>query len=389
MGEDLARRRWLVLSSAVVSFFAVAVTFFAVPPLVPELASRFALNHLEIGILMGAIAVPAIFLSIPLGAALDRWPSRAAGNGGLVMMVVGAVIFALAPSYAALLIGRLLFGIGGLVMNLLLARLITRAFADHELSLAMGVFNATYPAGMILMFSFHPRLLAALGWRGELLALAAVVLAAILLHNLAVPRAVGGSPGTAGESSERRVTGSLIALAISWMLFFAAFASVFTFAPEWAGGGPRALLTVTLVTWVSLLLNPVVGTLIDRFGHAIRWVVVGQLLLSLVLALMAVGGLAPILAMLLVGLTAATVPTATYSLPGRLVPAAQVGFAFGFITAFSNLGTLAGPAIAGALRDAVGGWSVPWATLAIVALAGATAALFVRVRSDRGAAPSE
>ncbi|MCK5376862.1 MAG: MFS transporter [Acidobacteria bacterium] len=374
---DLSRRRWLILLSALLSFFAVAVTFFAVPPLVPELARRFALSHLEIGILMGAIAVPAIFLSIPLGAAIDRWPARAVGNGGLLAMVVGSVIFALAPSYAVLLVGRILFGIGGLVINLLLARLITRAFAGRELALAMGLFNATYPAGMIVMFSFHPRLVVALGWRGELLVLAALVLLAIPLHNLVVPGRLGGATRLVEDTVGPRVTRPLAALAVSWMLFFAAFASVFTFAPEWAGGGPQALLTVTLVTWVSLLLNPVVGILIDRWGHAVRWVVCGELLLAVVLGLMAAGLLAPVPAMLLIGLTAASVPTATYSLPGRLVPAARVGFAFGFITAFSNLGTLAGPAAAGALRDAVGGWSIPWATLAVLALLGAIAALLV------------
>ncbi|MFV2072622.1 MAG: nitrate/nitrite transporter [Thermoanaerobaculales bacterium] len=377
---DLSRRRWLILLSALLSFFAVAVTFFAVPPLVPELARRFSLSHLEIGILMGAIAAPAIFLSIPLGAAIDRWPARATGNGGLALMVIGAVLFALAPSYAVLLTGRLLFGIGALVINLLLARLITAAFAGRELALAMGIFNATYPAGMIVMFSFHPRLVVALGWRGELLVLAALVLLAIPLHNLAVPGRLGGAAPSEEAAVGGRVTGPLTALAVSWMLFFAAFASVFTFAPEWAGGGPQALLTVTLVTWVSLLLNPVVGIFIDRWGHAVRWVVGGELLLAVVLGLMATGCLAPVPAMLLIGLTAATVPTATYSLPGRLVPAARVGFAFGFITAFSNLGTLAGPAAAGALRDAIGGWTTPWAVLAAVALLGATAALLIGPR---------
>ena len=374
---DLAGRRWLILLSAVISFFAVGVTFFAVPPLVPQLAERFALNHLAVGVLMGAIAVPAIFISIPLGAAVDRWPARAAGNWGLVLMVIGAVLFALAPSYAVLLIGRLLFGIGALVINLLLARLITTAFAGRELALAMGIFNTTYPAGMIVMFSFHTSLLTALGWRGELLILAALVVVAIPIHNLAVPRGLGAGAAAAAPSDGSGISRSLIALAVSWLLFFAAFTSVFTFAPEWAGGGPKALLTVTLITWMSVVLNPFVGALIDRHGHAVWWVAGGQLLLAVVLMLMALGGIAPVPAMLLVGLTAATVPTATYSLPGRLVPAARVGFAFGFITAFSNLGTLAGPAAAGALRDAIGGWATPWAVLAVVALLGAAAALLI------------
>jgi predicted MFS family arabinose efflux permease len=75
---EVAARRWLVLGSAMVSFFAVGTTFFAVPPLLGTLRTLFAISNLELGVLMGAIAVPAIVLSVPLGVALDRWPPRAA-----------------------------------------------------------------------------------------------------------------------------------------------------------------------------------------------------------------------------------------------------------------------------------------------------------------------
>jgi predicted MFS family arabinose efflux permease len=378
----LADRRWLILASATLSFFAVGVTFFAVPPLVPDLTERFGLDHFRIGVLMGAIAVPAIFLSIPLGAAVDRWPARAAGNAGLLLMAVGAALFAAAPSYPVLLVGRLVFGVGGLVMNLLLARLITSAFAERELSLAMGLFNSVYPASMIVMFSLHPRLLAALGWRGELLALAAVVVAAVPLHNLAVPSATRGQGESSTPPQRPRVTGSLVALAGSWMLFFGAFASILTFAPEWAGGDARALLTVTIITWTTLVLNPVIGAAIDRTGRAAPWVAGGQLVLTGVLAAMAAGAIGPAPAMVLFGVGAAAVLTATYSLPGRLVPPAQVGFAFGFITAFSNLATLAGPAAVGALRDTVGSWSVPWAALAVATMAGAAVVVWIRPRAE-------
>ena len=91
-----------------------------------------------------------------------------------------------------LVIGRLLFGVGGLAINLLLARLVSTAFAGRELSLAMGLFNAVYPASMIVMFSLHPKLLAILGWRGELTALAVMVVLAIPLHNIAVPKNLRG-----------------------------------------------------------------------------------------------------------------------------------------------------------------------------------------------------
>ena len=389
MQHDLSSRRWLVLASTVVSFFSVGVTFFAVPPLIPELVARFGLSHLAIGVLMGAISVPAILCSIPLGAAIDRWPARAAGNVALALMAAGALLFALAPSYALLVVGRTLFGFGGLAINLLLARLVSTAFAGRELALAMGTFNAVYPASMIVMFTLHPRLQAVLGWRGELTALAVLVMLAIPLHNLAVPKGLRGHAAIAGESRQPWITSPLVALAVSWMLFFAAYASIFTFAPEWAGGGPAGLLTVSLIPWVAIFLGPLTGSLIDRTGRAAHWVVAGQLILTGVLAGMALRLLPPAPAMLLVGVTFATVATATYSLPAGLVPATRVGFAFGFITAFSNLGNLVGPALTGAIHDRSVGWSFGWALLAAGALAGAAAAALIAVRESRAAAPSE
>jgi len=283
----------------------------------------------------------------------------------------------------------LLFGVGGLAINLLLARLVSTAFAGRELALAMGTFNAVYPASMIVMFTLHPKLLAAFGWRGELAALAVVVIVAIPLHNLAVPRDLRGEAATDEQRREPWLSKPLVALALSWMLFFAAYASIFTFAPEWAGGGAAALLTVSLIPWVAIVLAPVTGLLIDRVGHAGRWLLAGQLLLAGVLAGMAFAFLPPAPAMLLVGATFATVATATYSLPATLVAATRVGFAFGFITAFSNLGNLAGPAIAGGIHDRTGSWRLVWILLAVCAAVGAIAALVVELRGNRAAAPSE
>jgi len=389
MENDLSSRRWLILASTVVSFFAVGVTFFAVPPLIPELVTRFGLSHLAIGVLMGAISVPAVLFSIPVGAAVDRWPARAAGNIALALMGLGALIFALAPSYAALFAGRLLFGVGGLVINLLLARLVSTAFAGKELALAMGIFNAVYPASMIAMFTLHPKLLANFGWRGELLVLAGLVVVAVPLHNFAVPKKLRGEAATKEFSEEHRVTGPLVALAVSWLLFFAAYASIFTFAPEWAGGDGKALLTVSLIPWAALFLAPLAGLVIDRTGRAAPWVLAGQLIFCGVLAAMALRVIPPVPAMLLVGVTFATVATATYSLPAVLVSAARIGFAFGFITAFSNFGNIAGPAVAGAIRDHLGGWVVVWAVLATAALVGAVAAGSLVATENRAAAPSE
>jgi len=377
---DLASRRWLVLFASVFSFFAIGATFFVVPPLIPELVARFGLSHLQIGLLMGAISFPAVVFAIPVGLAVDRWPPLKAGLAGLSLMVVGAVLFATAPSFAVLFVGRLVFGIGGLVVNLLLARLLTAAFAGRELALAMGVFMATYPASMITVYSLQPVLLETFGWRGELLLLAGLVALAIPLFAVAVGKT--GRPNGEHQSARPSLVPnrSLVALGICWMLFFGVHTSVLTFAPEWAGGGASALLTVTLVMWVAMVGSPVVGSLIDRMSSPDRWLVCGQIVQASVVGAMAAGILGATPAMLGIGLATALVPTAAYALPGLLVEPERVGFAFGYITSFSNFGTIVGPAAAGALLDRSGSWTLVWTILAVFSATAIGAAVLVRPR---------
>jgi MFS family permease len=382
--ENLVRSRWLVLTSAAFSFFAVGLSFFAVPPLIPELRELLALSNLQVGLLMGAIAAPAIVFSIPIGAAVDRWPPRLAGHLALLVMLVGAGLFALAPGYLWLIVGRLLFGLGGLVLNLLLARVLTAAFAGRELALAMGVFTAVYPASMILLFSLHPLLRSALGWRGELGVLALVVLAAVPVHHMAMPPTVSGNDASSAGRAWRGLSPALAALGVAWMLFFGVFAALLTFAPEWAGGGSRGLLAATTLTWMQLGFTPAFGALVDRVGQPARWCTAGLFALTAACALMAIGTVPIVLTMVLAGLAVAAVPPAVYALPARLVPPERVGLAFGFITALSNLGTVVGPAAAGALRDATPSWPLLWGGLAAFALVGALVALVVRPARDPG-----
>jgi predicted MFS family arabinose efflux permease len=377
LAPETGRRRWLVLASAVASFFAVGVGFFSVPPLLPLLAARFGLDNLMAGVLMGSIAVPAIALSVPLGAGIDRWSPRAAGAVGLVLMALGGFLCAGATGYAQLLVGRVVFGIGGLVINLLGARLLARVFAGRELSLAMALFLAAYPVSMIACFTVQPGVETALGWRAALALAPALSLLALPLH-LAVVGAESQRPAAApaGQSLRTAINRPLLALALAWCLFFAAYAALITFAPGWAGRS--GLLIVSTVAWVSMVASPPAGVIIDRTGGARWWAAGGLLALAATFAAMASLQPRPMLAMAAVGVVVAFVPTAVYSLPSRLVAAESVGFAFGLITSFSNLGAVLGPALAGAVRDRTPGWPVLWTAAAAVAVVAAILALAAR-----------
>lgn len=384
--ESLARRRWWILAAAMLSFFSVGTTFFVVPALVGELISRFGISHFQVGLLMGAIAIPAIFLSIPLGSEVDRRPLRRGGETALGIMLCGAVLFALAPNFSLLLLGRFCFGLGGLLLNLLLARLLSEAFAGRELSLAMGCFMAVYPAAMIVVFLTHPLLSAGLGWRGELLLLAGLVLISWPLYRMALPADSRGE----GDREERPgfislLSPSMVGLSLSWMFFFAAFAAVLTFGPEWVGG-EQGLKIVTLIMWISLVASPISGALMGSRRGIRYWLSGGMALFALMLLLMASGG-APVSAiMVAIGICAALVPTASYALPARIVDAGRIGLAFGIMTACSNLGTLIGPSAAGALRDATGSWTWPWAGLSGILILGMLASMMIREKTGHARA---
>lgn len=380
--ESLRERRWWILAAAMLSFFSVGTTFFAIPALVGDLIERFGISHFQVGVLMGAIAIPAIFLSIPLGFAVDRWPLRRGGESALGIMLAGAVLFALAPNFLFLLLGRLCFGLGGLMLNLLLARLLSEAFAGRELSLAMGSFMAVYPAAMIVVFRGHPWLSEALGWRAELLVLASLVMISWPLYHFALP------PDSQTEGGHREIlkirsllSASTVGLCLSWMFFFAAFAAVLTFAPEWVGG-KEGLSVVSLIMWVSLLASPLSGALMDRRRKIRPWLSGGMALFVLMLALMAFDNIPISATMLMIGLCAAIIPTASYALPARVVDPASIGLTFGMMTACSNLGTLIGPSAAGALRDATGSWNWSWASLAFCVFLGFAATLMIRERAE-------
>ena len=97
-----------------------------------------------------------------------------------------------------------------------------------------------------------------------------------------------------------------------------------------------------LLPFGTMLMTPIIGLFLDYKGKSATVMIFGSILLILV----------------------------------------HVGFAFGFITMFSNLGTLAGPAAAGAILDRSGTWPPVWALLGAVALAGSTCCLLCGSNSE-------
>jgi MFS family permease len=78
----------------------------------PRLAQEFSLTPAELGFLTASFFCASILAQFPLGFALDRYGPRRVNAALFVFGGIGALLFAAAQSYGALVWGRVLIGFG-------------------------------------------------------------------------------------------------------------------------------------------------------------------------------------------------------------------------------------------------------------------------------------
>ena len=133
----IRRLRWFIYALVLLSSLLQS----AIAPLLPSYAHRFQLGGLQIAALLAAMGIAALIISLPAGALSDRFGARVLTLWSGWLIVVATLAQAFAPSFAVLLVSRLVFGLGyGIVWTAALTWL-ARASGD-ETSLA-GTITAS------------------------------------------------------------------------------------------------------------------------------------------------------------------------------------------------------------------------------------------------------
>jgi len=103
----------------------------------------------------------------------------------------------------------------------------------------------------------------------------------------------------------------------------------------------------------SLFLSPLIGFLVYRFGKEEAFIASGAIFLSSLLFFVpTASSFIPLL--ILIAVFTAFVPTPIFSLPAKLVEPQNLGVGFGIFTMCQNIGILAGPYLAGLMKDLTG-----------------------------------
>jgi MFS family permease len=360
--------RWLILAVLFIARFALGYQFQSAGSVAPFLIDRLHIDYAEVGLLIGAFMLPGVAISLPSGFLARRFGDKNVVVAGMVLMIVGGVLTGVGPSYAVLLVGRLLSGAGGAVLVVVMLKMIIDWFAERELFFGMAVFIIGWPVGIAAGQATQSRWAEeSHRWQDVCFAAAALVGVALLLM-LLFYRVPPGAPSST-EAARRRLTRWEIAMTCLtgaiWMFLNAAYLAVLSFGPSqlierhmsFSGAHPavssEADAVVSVTSWVFIVALPLGGYLANRL-MAPTAVMVGGLVASILLGAYLPFSPMPLLSFALFGFALALAAPVVAALPARVLAPDVRGPGFGiyYLWYFGGMPVLI--ALAGQLSDSTG-----------------------------------
>ena len=360
--------RWIVLVLVFLTRTSMGFQFQSVASVAPLMIADLRLSYAQLGTLIGLYMLPGAFFALPGGVIGQRFGERRVVVAGLALMVAGGALTAGAGGFGTAVAGRLLSGVGAVVMNILLAKMVSDWFAGKELSTAMAIMLTSWPVGLGLAAATLGGVAAGTSWRTAVMA-TAVVAALGLLMMLLCRDAPGGSSGPQRAALRRRELWLSITGGFAWGCFNASLVAIIAFGPGLLIARGASLgdagRVVSLAIWVTMLSVPLGGYLTDRLKRPTLLIVTGSLVAAGTVLLLPVLAHA-VLAFCLVGLAIGAPPGGLMALLPRTLPPERLATGFGvFYTVFYVMMALTQPA-AGLVRDVAGDPAAPIVFAALV-----------------------
>lgn len=356
--------RWAALAVVFVTRASMGFQFQSVASVGPLMIADLGLSYAQLGTLIGLYMLPGAFFALPGSVIGQRFGERRVVVAGLALMVAGGALTAVAGGFGTAVAGRGLSGVGAVVMNILLAKLVADWFAGKEISTALAIMLTSWPVGLGLAAATLGGVAAATSWRTAIVVTALAAGLGLLLMSLLYRDApgAGAGPGPGRASLPRRDLLLSVSAGFAWGCFNASLITIIAFGPGLlvARGFPLgdAGKVVSLAIWLTILSVPLGGLISDRLGRPTLLIACGSLLAAAVTLLIPVVS-PPLLAFCLVGLAVGTPPGALMALLPRALASERLATGLGvFYTMFYAMMALTQPA-AGLVRDLAGDAAAP------------------------------
>ena len=371
--------RWRALAVLTAARTSLGFQFQSIASLSADLMHGLGLSYATLGLLIGLYFLPGVVVSLPAGAASRRLGDKRLVLLGLALMTFGAIVCALAGDSTTLAVGRVVSGIGGVTLNVVMSKMVIDWFTGREVVLAMAIFVNSFPIGVGLAMLTLGAISAFAGWQVAMgVAALTTLIALIAVWALCEPHPndaqVSGAKMLAAAALGRTDLFLVCVAGAVWGIFNGCFAVLFGFAPSLlASKGSSSSAAVGFVvgvaTWCVAGSVQIGGFLGQRWARPTALMMTGAIAWSLCLLALAfwdsVGAASVILAGIVMGLPVGTI----MALPAEVLrpESRAVGMGYFYLWLYVGHGTL--PPVAGWVRDATGQPNAPIVFAAAMVLA--------------------
>lgn len=349
--------RWLMLGVLFLVRLAMGYQFQSVASVSSQLVDDLGLSYAEVGTLIGLFLLPGIVIAIPSGALTRAVTDRFLLIVGAVSMIIGALLMGGSEDATSLYTGRLATGIGGAIFNVILTKMITDWFIEHEIVTALAVLLSAWPVGISLGLLSQGVIADMFGWQWAMYATGALALMALTLTATLYrdPPGFRRRPDVRmrfGLPRRQFVHVSLVGLA--WTFYNMALITFVSFMPDVLvdhGYAPNLARSVTsLAMWAMLISVPLGGRLLERSARITVSIVVT--LSAATIAMLTVSqAVAPEVLCLALGIVAGVPAGALMTLTAEALSPDNRGPGLGIFYTWYYVGMTVGPAMAGWTRD--------------------------------------
>ncbi len=359
-----ARTSWLVLVAISLCHMINDIMQSLLAALYPLLALEFSLSFWQIGLMTFAFQVTASLLQPVIGLVTDRKPMPQSLPVGMGSTICGLLLLATASSYAGLLVGAMLIGIGSAVFHPESSR-VARLASGGKFGTAQSLFQVGGNFGSALGPLLAAFIVVPLGRPSVALFAVLALIGMVILNRVgvwygALARANAGKPRAVATHglSRSQVIWAIVVLALltfSKNAYTASISSYYTFFLierfDLAIVPAQQMLFLFLAaTAAGVMLGGLIG---DRFGPlVVIWAsILGVLPFTLLLPHVGLGMtavLSVVIGVIIASAFPAIVVYAQMLMPGRVGLVAGIFFGFAF-----GMGGIAA-AVLGVMADARG-----------------------------------
>ncbi|KAF4716206.1 hypothetical protein FOZ62_022225 [Perkinsus olseni] len=279
-------------------------------------------------------------------------------------------------SMGTVLLGRVVYGLGGESMNVAQTTLLAEWFRGHEIAFALGLNLSVARFGSVLNDLLSPGIEAHYGVTGAfvagLIAVASTVVLTLALCRFAQytneDAKVEENPSeSVGESLRSSLSFSVefwlvclgCVLTYAMILPFNNIAAAF-FVEVWYPTMNKDAVHIRvgqimgILFGVSALGSPIAGICIDKLGYRIHFLLASFTMAALAHVMLPL--IDPVISMALLGISYTVFASAVWPLVAATVPPRKTGAAYGVTTAAQNFGLAVTPVIVAHIRSSAGSY---------------------------------